>query len=73
MKAAVKRDMVARCQGDPTSIQYSGMAEAVLIADEVHFGKLYSEADPKKISDFIAKIDAQVHKLIDATKEKANN
>jgi hypothetical protein len=49
------------------------MAEAVLIADELHFGKLYSEAEPKKISDFIAKIDAQVHKLIDATKEKANN
>lgn len=73
MKAAVKRDIIGRCKGSPTSIDYTGMAEAVLVADEVHFAKLYSEADPNNIADFSAKIEAQVHKLIDATKDKANN
>jgi len=73
MKAAVKRDIAARCSSDRMALEYTGMAEAVLFADECQYCQWYSEADPKDIAPFPAKIKAQVHKLIDALKDKAHN
>ena len=73
MKAAVKRDIFARCSSDRMALEYTGMAEAVLFADECQYSQWYSEADPKDIAPFPAKIKAQVHKMIDALKDKAHN
>jgi len=66
MKAAVKRDIFARCSSDRMALEYTGMAEAVLFADECQYSQWYS-------NDHSDKFTAQVTKLIDALKDKSHN
>jgi len=67
MKNAVKRDIVARCQKFEISAKYEGMAEAVLIADEIHYNwHISSCGDPSELKVF----DEFVYQLIDLAKEE---
>lgn len=67
MKNAVKRDIVARCQKFEISAKYEGMAEAVLIADQVHYNLIMSNTavSVREIKDF----DDSLCKLTDLAKE----
>jgi dynein heavy chain 1, cytosolic len=73
MKDAVRREINDRCALKHSSHwePESCIAEAVLVADEVYYNRLYSECGDVK--DLINEFDSITHGLIDATKNSTNN
>lgn len=72
MKCTVKRDILARCQKFEISAAYEGMAEAVLIADELHYSGLLTNCE-RSLRDELPKYEEFVRKFIEVARQEMTN